>query len=105
MDNDCLCVVYASSNIASASSCLRICARLICIFPKQLKVREGDALVTAGTHNARYPDLYPYGILIGRVSSVGATDTSTFLQVQVQPFANLGSLDAVAVLVPKKTRR
>lgn len=72
---------------------------------KQLKVREGDALVTAGTHNARYPDLYPYGIPIGRVSSVGATDTSTFLQVQVQPFANLGSLDAVAVLVPKKTRR
>jgi rod shape-determining protein MreC len=73
--------------------------------PKQLRVKEGDALVTDGTHNARYPDLYPYGIPIGRVSSVSATDTSTFLQVQVQPFANLGSLDAVAVLVPKKSRR
>jgi rod shape-determining protein MreC len=72
---------------------------------KQLRVKEGDALVTAGTHNARYPDLYPYGIPIGRVSSVGATDTATFLQVQVQPFANLGSLDSVAVLVPKKPRR
>jgi rod shape-determining protein MreC len=72
---------------------------------KQHKVNEGDALVTAGTHSARYPDLYPYGIPIGRVSSVGATDTATFLQVQVQPFANLGSLDAVAVLVPKKPRR
>src|SRR4029079_4953954 len=65
---------------------------------------EGDVLVTAGTHSARYPDLYPYGIPIGRVSSVGATDTATFLQVQVQPYANLGSLDAVAGLVPK-TRR
>ena len=73
--------------------------------PKQLNVKEGDALVTDGTHNARYPDLYPYGIPIGRVSSVGATDTATFLQVQVQPFANLGSLDAVAVLVPKKPHR
>jgi rod shape-determining protein MreC len=73
--------------------------------PKQLKVKERDALVTAGTRNARYPDLYPYGIPIGRVSSVGATDTATFLQVQVQPFANLGSLDAVGVLVPKKPRR
>ena len=73
--------------------------------PKQLRVKEGDALVTAGTHNARYPDLYPYGIPIGRVSSVGATDTATFLQVQVQPFANLGSLPAVGVLVPKKPRR
>jgi cell shape-determining protein MreC len=73
--------------------------------PKQLNVKEGDALVTAGTHNAQYPDLYPYGIPIGRVSSVGATDTATFLQVQVQPFANLGSLYAVAVLVPKKPHR
>ena len=73
--------------------------------PKQLKVNEGDVLVTAGTHTSRYPDLYPYGIPIGRVSHVGATDTANFLQVQVRPFADLGSLDAVAVLVPKKPRR
>jgi rod shape-determining protein MreC len=73
--------------------------------PKQLNVKEGDALVTDGTHNARYRDLYPYGIPIGRISSVGATDTATFLQVQVQPFANLGSLDTVGVLVPKKPHR
>jgi len=73
--------------------------------PKQLRVKEGDALVTDGTHIARCRDLYPYGIPIGRVNSVGATDTATFLQVQVQPFANLGSLDAVAVLVPKKPHR
>ena len=72
---------------------------------KQLKVNKGDALVTAGTHSPRYPDLYPSGIPIGRASFVGATDTAPFLQVQVQPFANLGSLDAVAVLVPKKSRR
>jgi rod shape-determining protein MreC len=73
--------------------------------PKQQRVKVGDALVTDGTHNARYRDLYPYGIPIGRVSSVGATDTATFLQVQVQPFASLGSLDSVAVLVPKKPHR
>ena len=72
---------------------------------KTLKVKDGDKLVTAGTHNARYPDLYPYGIPIGTVTSVSATDTSTYLQVQVQPFADLGSLEAVAVLVPKKPRR
>jgi rod shape-determining protein MreC len=73
--------------------------------PKNLSVKKGDALVTDGTHNARYPDLYPYGIEIGRVSAVNATDTATFLQVQVTPFANLGSLDLVAVLVPKKQHR
>jgi rod shape-determining protein MreC len=72
---------------------------------KQFRVQDGDKLVTAGTHNARYPDLYPYAIPIGSVSSVSATDTATFLQVQVQPYANLGSLDAVAVLVPKKQHR
>ncbi len=72
---------------------------------KQKVVGKGDELVTDGTRNPRYPDLYPYGIPIGRVSSVGATDTAAFLQVQVQPFADLGSLDAVAVLVPKKPRR
>src|SRR4029078_10369435 len=71
---------------------------------KQLRVNEGHTLVTAGTHSARYPDLYPYGIPIGRVSSVGATDTATFLQVQVQPYANLGSLDARAGLRADKTR-
>jgi rod shape-determining protein MreC len=72
---------------------------------KQFSVKRGDGLVTAGTHNAKYPDLYPYGIPIGRVSSVNARDTAPFLQVQVQPFANLGALDAVAVLVPKKQHR
>jgi rod shape-determining protein MreC len=68
-------------------------------------VKQGDEIVTDGTHNARYPDLYPYGIPIGRVTSVGVADTASFLQVQVQPFANLGSLDAVAVLVPTQQRR
>ena len=72
---------------------------------KQKVVKDGDEIVTDGTHNARYPDIYPYGIPIGRVSSVGVTDTATFLQVQVQPFANLGSLDAVTALVPTKHRR
>lgn len=72
---------------------------------KQKIVHDGDIVVTDGTHTAQYPDLYPYGIPIGRVSSVGATDTATYLQVQVQPYANLGSLDSVAVLVPKKSGR
>jgi rod shape-determining protein MreC len=72
---------------------------------KQLRVKAGDIIVTDGTHNARYPDLYPYGIPIGRVSYVSAQDTSTFLSVQVQPYANLGSPDAVGVLVPKKPGR
>ena len=72
--------------------------------PKQNRIQKGDEIVTDGTRNALYPDIYPYGIPIGRVSSVGVTDTEAFLQVQVQPFANLGSLDTVAALVPKRHR-
>lgn len=62
-------------------------------------VKAGDVIVTDGTRDPRYPDLYPYGIPIGRVTSVGVTDTATFLEVQVQPFADLTSLDSVAALV------
>jgi rod shape-determining protein MreC len=72
---------------------------------KQFRVKAGDKLVTAGTHSAKYPDLYPYGIPIGTVTSVSAADTAVFLQVQVQPFADLGSQSAVAVLVPKRQHR
>lgn len=71
---------------------------------KQVVVNEGDELVTDGTRDPRYPDLYPYGIPIGRVSSVGIQDTASFLQVQVEPFANLGSLDSVAALVATKRK-
>jgi rod shape-determining protein MreC len=73
--------------------------------PKTKVVHEGDTLVTDGTHSKQYPDLYPYGIPIGKVSAPpGALDTAVFLQVQVQPFVNFGSLDAVAVLVKKSGR-
>jgi rod shape-determining protein MreC len=71
---------------------------------KQLPVAKGDPLVTDGTHNARYPDLYPYGIPIGSVASVGALDTASFLQVQVASYADLGSLDSVAALVATKRK-
>jgi rod shape-determining protein MreC len=67
---------------------------------KQLPVHQGDEIVTDGTRDPRYPDLYPYGIPIGKVASVGIDDTASFLQVQVQPYADLGSLDSVAALVP-----
>jgi rod shape-determining protein MreC len=72
---------------------------------KQQLVNKGDAIVTAGTRSAQYPDLYPYGIPIGTVSSVGIQDTASFLQVQVNPYANLGNLDSVAALVAKKTAK
>jgi rod shape-determining protein MreC len=69
---------------------------------KQAAVRPGDQIVTLGTINPRYPDLYPYGIPIGTVTSANATDTSSFLNVELQPYANLSDLQAVSVLVATK---
>ena len=45
--------------------------------------------------------LYPRGIPIGRVTSVGQADTDLWKQVQVEPFADFDRVDAVLVLVRK----
>jgi len=71
---------------------------------KEQKVSVGDVIVTQGTRDRRYPDLYPYGIPIGRVINVGTTDIASYLTVQVAPFASLGSLDSVAALVSTKRK-
>jgi len=71
---------------------------------KDQVVNKGDWIVTRGTVDRRYPDEYPYGIPIGRVVSVGTSDIASFLTVQVQPLADIASLDAVAALVPKHAR-
>jgi rod shape-determining protein MreC len=68
--------------------------------PKADVVRVGDMVVTAGWESPRLSSLYPRGIPIGRVTSVGQTDTDLYKQVLVEPFADFGSLDAVLVLVP-----
>jgi rod shape-determining protein MreC len=71
---------------------------------KKQVVTKGDAVVTAGTQLGELPDIYPRGILIGRVESVDQSDVDNFKVIQVTPFADLSSLDSVTVLVPK-TRR
>ena len=68
--------------------------------PKPSRVRVGDTVVTAGWESPRFSSLYPKGIQIGRVTSVGRTDTDLYTQVQVEPFADFDSLQAVLVLVP-----
>ena len=69
---------------------------------KEKRVQKGDVIVTKGTRDRRYPDLYPYGIPIGRVLSAGPSDIASFLTVQVAPYASLDSLDSVAALVATK---
>lgn len=70
--------------------------------PVSAVVSRGDAIVTAGTRDPRLPSLYPRGIPIGVVTRVGQSDIDQFKRIQVQPFVDFGSLDAVLVLVSKK---
>jgi rod shape-determining protein MreC len=71
---------------------------------KDQVVNKGDWIITRGTVDRRYPDEYPYGIPIGRVVAVGTSDIASFLTVQVQPLADISSLDAVAALVSTHPR-
>jgi rod shape-determining protein MreC len=65
-------------------------------------VRLGDEVVTSGWRTGELTSVYPRGIQIGRVTSVGQTDTDLYQQVQIDPYVDFGSLDAVIVLVPKE---
>jgi rod shape-determining protein MreC len=69
---------------------------------KQDDVKEGDVIVTAAWRAGALSSLYPKGIPIGEVTSVGLTDTDLFQQVQIQPYVDFGALDAVIVLRPEE---
>ena len=71
---------------------------------KARDVRKGDLVVTAGSRVVRLPSLYPSGIMIGEVTSVGQTDTDPFKQIQVTPYVDLSDLTAVTVLVRQRRR-
>jgi rod shape-determining protein MreC len=71
---------------------------------KSARVNEGDEVVTAGWHYQDIKSLYPGGIPIGRVLHVGQSDVDETQQIQLKPFANLGALETVIVLVPKAGR-
>jgi rod shape-determining protein MreC len=69
---------------------------------KDKRVDVGDVIVTAGTRSKQYPSLFPAGIQIGIVTSVGQSDTAPFKQIQIQPFVDFSSLDAVTALITNK---
>jgi rod shape-determining protein MreC len=69
---------------------------------KELNVEEGDIIVTAGTRSKQYPSLFPRGIPIGVVTSVGQSDTAPYKQIQIDPFVDFSSLDAVTALITRK---
>ncbi len=72
---------------------------------KDRRIDVGDTIVTAGTRSRQYPSLFPRGIPIGVVTQVGQSDTAPYKQIQIDPFVDFSSLDAVTALVSRKKAR
>jgi rod shape-determining protein MreC len=64
-------------------------------------VSEGDLVITAGWRTGNLESLYPRGIPIGMVASVGQQDVDLYKRIQVAPLVNFDSLAEVIVLVGK----
>jgi rod shape-determining protein MreC len=69
---------------------------------KDRNVLEGDPIITAGTRSQQYPSLFPRGIPIGVVTSVGQSDTALYKQIQLDAYVDFSSLDAVTALITRK---
>ena len=69
--------------------------------PKDELVTGGDLVITAGWRTGRLESLYPRGIPIGTVESVGQQDVDLYKRIQVSPLVNFDSLSEVIVLVER----
>jgi rod shape-determining protein MreC len=67
-------------------------------------VQVGDLVVTAGWSSGSLESVFPRGIQIGTVTSVGNNPADLYRAVQVTPFADFRRLDEVLVLVPDGDR-
>jgi rod shape-determining protein MreC len=56
-------------------------------------VKEGDIVVSSGMSN-----VFPKGLLIGKVSHVDYLETGLFLKIRVAPFVDFATLEEVMVL-------
>jgi rod shape-determining protein MreC len=68
---------------------------------KDALVQEDDLVITAGWRSGNLESLYPRGIPIGTVKSVGQQDVDLYKRIQIAPLVNFGELSDVVVLVPK----
>jgi rod shape-determining protein MreC len=64
-------------------------------------VDDGNLVITAGWRSGKLESLYPRGIPVGTVKSVGQQDVDLYKRIQVSPLVDFDSLAEVIVLVPK----
>ena len=66
-----------------------------------LGVEQGDTVITSGWSSGDIASLYPFGIPIGKVTSVGRQDIELYMRIQVEPFVDFDSLSEVVILVAR----
>jgi rod shape-determining protein MreC len=68
-------------------------------------VTERNTVITAGWTTERFESLFPRGIPIGVVESVGQQDVDLFKRIQIAPLVDFDSLSMVVVLLEKERPR
>lgn len=71
---------------------------LVQLLPRDVRIDEGDVVVTAGTRDPELPSLYPPNIPIARVTKADAEELSSDQQIHVSPIADLRHIDFVLIL-------
>ena len=67
---------------------------------REFRVRRGDVVLTSGFNDPGLPSIYPRGIPVGSVQSVGRQESDDFQSIQVEPFSEGRTLHRVVVLAP-----
>jgi rod shape-determining protein MreC len=68
-------------------------------------VSESNTVITAGWTTEQFESLFPRGIPIGIVESVGQQDVDLFKRIQIAPLVDFDSLSMVIVLLEKEQPR
>ncbi|MGD9570819.1 MAG: rod shape-determining protein MreC [Thermoleophilia bacterium] len=69
--------------------------------PREAPVKELQAVVTRGFSGGGLPSIYPKGLPIGQITSVGRQEVDVSFTVQVTPYVDPRQLSYLAVLVPE----
>lgn len=69
--------------------------------PREAPVKALQAVVTGGFAGGSLPSLYPPGLPIGQITSVGRQEVDVAFTVQVTPYVDPRQLSYLAVLVPE----
>lgn len=69
---------------------------------KDQLVERGDTVITAGWRSGDLESIFPFGIAIGTVTSVGQVDVDLYKRIQVTPLVDFDSLGSLIVLVRRE---